>query len=162
MAPCPCGSGKSFDSCCGPYIDGQATPTPEALMRSRYAAFTIGDIDYIEKTCTENAAQLFNRVDMERSLPDVDWLGIEVRDTSGGKDGDNVGTVNFIVRYRYNGRDFNQAENASFQRVGGVWLYDQSEINPKSPPVRVARIGRNTPCPCGSGKKYKKCCGQSA
>lgn len=131
-------------------------------MRSRYAAFTIGDIDYIEKTCTENAGQLFNRADMERSLPDVDWLGIEIRDTLGGEDGDDFGTVNFTVRYRYNGRDFNQVENASFQRVDGVWLYDQSEINPKSPPVRVARIGRNDPCPCGSGKKYKKCCGQNA
>jgi preprotein translocase subunit SecA len=29
------------------------------------------------------------------------------------------------------------------------------------PVVREERIGRNDPCPCGSGKKYKKCCGQN-
>jgi uncharacterized protein YecA (UPF0149 family) len=26
------------------------------------------------------------------------------------------------------------------------------------PPRRVVKIGRNEPCPCGSGRKYKKCC----
>jgi SEC-C motif-containing protein len=43
--------------------------------------------------------------------------------------------------------------------VDGEWRYDESEVNPKPPPVRVEKIGRNDPCPCGSGKKYKKCCG---
>ncbi len=34
---------------------------------------------------------------------------------------------------------------------------------PKAQPVRSApRAGRNDPCPCGSGKKYKKCCGKGA
>jgi SEC-C motif-containing protein len=33
------------------------------------------------------------------------------------------------------------------------------EVNPKDPPRRVEKVGRNDPCPCGSGKKFKKCCG---
>ena len=28
-------------------------------------------------------------------------------------------------------------------------------------PVTSTKVGRNDPCPCGSGKKYKKCCGQN-
>ena len=48
---CPCGSGKDFDQCCGPYLSGRAEPpTAEALMRSRYVAYTRGDIDYIGRT----------------------------------------------------------------------------------------------------------------
>ena len=43
-APCPCGSGRAFDECCGPFLSGAAAaPTPEALMRSRYAAYALGD-----------------------------------------------------------------------------------------------------------------------
>lgn len=30
----------------------------------------------------------------------------------------------------------------------------------KKKPKRVKKIGRNDPCPCGSGKKYKNCCGK--
>jgi len=32
----------------------------------------------------------------------------------------------------------------------------------KKQPVRAKKIGRNEPCPCGSGKKYKNCCGRNA
>ncbi|MEG1658425.1 MAG: SEC-C metal-binding domain-containing protein, partial [Oscillibacter sp.] len=33
---------------------------------------------------------------------------------------------------------------------------------PKKQPRKVNKIGRNEPCPCGSGKKYKNCCGRDA
>lgn len=159
MTTCPCGSRKEFEECCGPLIAGKPAPTAEALMRSRYTAYTRGDLDYIERTCTENALQTFNRVDMEASLPGSEWLGLEILDTQGGQEGDTEGTVKFSFRYRRGGRDFSQLEISKFQRVDGGWRYDESEVNPKPPPVRVEKIGRNDPCPCGSGKKYKKCCG---
>jgi len=128
-------------------------------MRSRYVAFTLGDLDHIERTNTENALASFNRVDLEASLPGTEWIGIEVLQTDGGQEGDQEGTVKFTFRYRNGGRDFSQLEIASFLRINGDWRYDDSEVNPKSPPVRVDKVGRNDPCPCGSGKKYKKCCG---
>lgn len=159
MALCPCGSTRDFDLCCGPIIAGTPAPTAEALMRSRYVAFTLGDLDHIERTNTENALASFNRVDLEASLPGTDWIGIEVLQTDGGQEGDEEGKVKFSFRYRNGGRDFNQLEIASFKRVDGNWRYDDSEVNPKSPPVRVEKVGRNEPCPCGSGKKFKKCCG---
>jgi uncharacterized protein len=40
----------------------------------------------------------------------------------------------------------------------GRALYE-AELSEPQQPVRSEKIGRNDPCPCGSGKKYKKCCG---
>lgn len=159
MTTCPCGSKREFDACCGPFIAGEPAPTAEALMRSRYVAYTLGDLDYIERTNTEYALAAFNRVDMEASLPGTEWTGMEILETEGGQEDDTEGTVKFSFKYRNGGRDFSQLEISKFQRVEGEWRYDDSEVNPKPPPVRVDKIGRNDPCPCGSGKKYKKCHG---
>lgn len=43
------------------------------------------------------------------------------------------------------------------QRIATFWK-DPSAGFKGSAPVRVQKIGRNDPCPCGSGQKYKKCC----
>jgi SEC-C motif domain protein len=162
MTSCPCGSGRAFADCCSPYLNGEPAPTAEALIRSRYTAFTLGDLDYVERTITDHAAASFNRVDMESALPGTEWLGLEIRDTEDGGEGDETGTVRFAFSFRANGRPFTQVERATFLRVDGEWRFHDSEINPKSEPVRVAHVGRNDPCPCGSGKKYKKCCGSAA
>jgi preprotein translocase subunit SecA len=39
-------------------------------------------------------------------------------------------------------------------------VFAEEEEKQKQAPVRVKKVGRNDPCPCGSGKKYKKCCGR--
>lgn len=159
MTVCACGSKQDFNTCCGPLINGEPAKTAEALMRSRYVAFTFGNLDYIERTNTDHAMDSFNRVDMEASLPGTEWIGLEIMETDGGQLGDDTGSVKFSFRYRNGGRELSQFELASFVRVDGEWRYDDSEVNPKLPPVRVLKVGRNDPCPCGSGKKYKKCCG---
>jgi len=46
-----------------------------------------------------------------------------------------------------------EKEMAELQFVGG------EASTPKGPVVKGKKVGRNEPCPCGSGKKYKKCCG---
>lgn len=125
-------------------------------MRSRYAAFVCHNLDYIEATNTEEAAVTFARSTMETSLPDTKWLGLEIGEVT---ETETDATVRFSFRYSYKERDQIQVEIARFVRSEKLWLYDSSEVNPKSPPVRVVQIGRNDPCPCGSGKKYKKCCG---
>lgn len=158
---CPCNSTKPFEECCQAVIAGSPAPTAESLMRSRYTAMVLGDLDHIERTCTEDARQTFNRPEMEHSLPGIEWLGLEVLGSERGQEGDDAGTVSFRFAYRFEGREHAQREIATFERTNGNWLYDRSEINPKAPPVRVERIGRNDPCPCGSGKKHKKCCGSS-
>ena len=159
MTVCPCGSSKQIDACCGPLIAGQPAPTAEALMRSRYAAFTLGNLGYIERTCTGHAALSFNRSDLEQSLPGTAWLGLDIMESHGGQLGDSIGTVKFTVRYRQNGHTFTQVEISQFVRIDGAWRYEKGEVSLGSKLAPVERVGRNDPCPCGSGKKYKKCCG---
>ena len=48
--PCPCGSGRTYAQCCEPLHDGAPAPTAQALMRSRYTAFVVGDEDYLFRT----------------------------------------------------------------------------------------------------------------
>ena len=62
MSNCPCGSGRTLDQCCGPYLDGTAkAPTPEALMRSRYSAFVTVNVDHLERTLLPETRGDFNR-----------------------------------------------------------------------------------------------------
>lgn len=158
MALCYCGSGIDFKKCCEPYLSGTAVPTAEALMRSRYTAYVIGDMDHIEKTSTPKALKGFDRADSQSYSETMKWEGLEILSTTDGQEGDETGRVEFVFRGTYNNEPHVQHELSDFCRIDGKWMYDDSIINPKSEPVRTEKIGRNDPCPCGSGKKYKKCC----
>lgn len=50
------------------------------------------------------------------------------------------------------------AENAARVARGQRPVYKQMVIPPTSPQLERGRVGRNDPCPCGSGKKFKRCC----
>jgi len=159
MSHCVCGSGLETGECCEPLIAGRPAPTAEALMRARYTAYVKGIIDYVERTFTPEAQKDFNRLDADRTVGKVKWQGLEIKRVVDGGVDDATGLVEFVFRYTYNGQQHVQHELAKFCRKDGQWLFDGSEINPKPPPERVDKIGRNDPCSCGSGKKYKKCCG---
>ncbi|WP_246777475.1 YchJ family metal-binding protein [Rhizobium sp. BG4] len=130
-------------------------------MRARYTAFTRGDLDFIERTCTDDGKSSLDRFEMERSLPKTTFLGFELREATEEPERD-TGSVTFAFRYRFQDKEFTQVEIANFRRVDGIWLFNDSVVNPKPATIRVESIGRNEPCPCGSGKKYKKCCGANA
>ena len=162
MTDCPCGSGLSYDACCEPFITGTATaPTPEALMRSRYSAFTVVDIDYLHDTLAADQRHDFSRGDAEKWARNSKWLGLEIHGTTGGGAADDEGTVDFTARFKLDGRTEAHRENSRFRREGEHWFYVEGQIGgPKPEQRRVAvKAGRNDPCPCGSGQKYKKCCG---
>lgn len=152
MYPCPCGSGKLTPACCGPYLAGAPAPTAEALMRSRYTAYATGRYDYVEQTCAGPAAVAFDRREAELSGLALEWLGLEIGAREGGLAGDDRGKVSFSFRIRQHGREAQSSEVSLFRRIDGRWFYWD-----KDDPSRAA--GRNDPCPCGSGKKFKKCCG---
>lgn len=150
-ASCPCGSGGDFVHCCGPLLDGTPAPTAEALMRSRYTAFVRGDISYIRATyAPEHRAKVGN------DLPRVGWIDLKINGTSGGGADDQSGTVDFSARFSEDGAIRTHRECSNFRREDGRWVYVDGEIAPSLP---AGKIGRNDPCPCGSGKKFKKCCG---
>jgi SEC-C motif-containing protein len=156
MTACPCGSGRDLDDCCGPIVAGVAASSPEALMRSRYTAYVLGKIDHIERTHVAEIRGDFNRAEAARAAAEVEWLGLDVRQAS---ETDDAGSVEFAIRFRRAGQELTQHEVSSFRRVEGHWLYAGGQVSAKPPPREVVKIGRNEPCPCGSGKKYKKCCG---
>jgi SEC-C motif-containing protein len=164
MNDCPCGSGTALAECCEPYINGTApAPTAEALMRARYTAHTQGNMDFLVSSHVEDTR---GEIDIEltrRWAERCDWLGLEITATEQGAAGDTAGVVEFVAHYRDRDERHQHRERALFDCVDGAWLYRDAE----APQIETARrqqpkVGRNEPCPCGSGKKYKKCCGKAA
>jgi SEC-C motif-containing protein len=161
---CPCGKGESFEVCCGRFIRGEAEPeTAEDLMRARYTAYALGEIDYVVKTHDPATAHQVDRKSTELWSKQSKWLGFELVSVERGGAFDEDGNIEFVARYKIRGVTVGHRERAHFRKRSGRWVFsDGFEI--KSPPkVRdEARVGRNDPCPCGSGKKYKKCHGAGA
>ena len=152
MSPlCPCGSALEYSSCCKPYLAGaQLAPDPSQLMRSRYSAFVMKDADYLIKTWHPSCQAQQLRADLENGFTRTQWQGLTVFASETGKNPDE-GFVSFIARYADDNRSGAIIERSRFLKENGQWYY----IDGTRP-----LIGRNDPCPCGSGKKFKKCCGQ--
>jgi SEC-C motif-containing protein len=166
---CPCRARAQdkpdFAACCGPYLAREkAPPTAEALMRSRYSAFVKGDIDYLYETLSPDQRKDFNRETTSEWARKSEWLGLDIVETENGLEADATGTVTFTAHFGRDGKALTHKEKSLFTRDPGdrSWQFAQ-ELSLKSQPVVLgAQPGRNDPCPCGSGKKYKKCCGQAA
>jgi len=160
MKNCHCGSGRQYSECCEPYIAGQAkAPTAEALMRSRYSAYVEHAVDYIINTCVtkggKNDADYKSTRDWSEKST---WLGLKITSVEKGGPEDSEGTVEFEASYERDGlKDIHQ-EKAKFKKENGEWLYDEGNIVPRTIVRSSPKVGRNDPCPCGSGKKYKHCC----
>ncbi len=123
-------------------------------MRSRYAAYVLENGEYLTRTWHPRTRP------SDLGLDDgTTWHGLTVISTSAGGVDDGHGIVEFTARCRVNEIPGNLHEISEFVREGGRWYYLDGEP-PKQKPVKSGKkIGRNEPCPCGSGKKYKRCCG---
>lgn len=160
---CPCGSGKEFAACCEPYIEGSAAaPTAETLMRARYASYATGRVDFIEKTHAPESRADFDRKASEKWARESTWRGLEVVATEGGAQADSTGVVSFVASFSTRGRDYEHREIATFRREGARWLFVDGRAPKPDTFVKTGPdVGRNDPCHCGSGKKFKKCHGKS-
>ena len=119
--PCPCDSGQTYGACCGPFHEGAAAPSPEALMRSRYSAYVLGLIDYLLLTWHPSTAP------GELDLQSVKWLGLEVRHAASKGD---AGVVEFVARCRGSqGRAERMAETSRFVREQGRWYYIDGQVS---------------------------------
>jgi SEC-C motif-containing protein len=158
---CYCGTGREFDDCCGSYLEGRAKPdTAEALMRSRYSAYVTQNIDYVVASHDPASVDAVDPEGARRWASESSWQGLEIVDTLAGGPGDETGEVEFIARYEAEGKGVAHHERAQFKRIDGNWFYvDGVMIRPKPARRDAPKVGRNEPCPCGSGKKYKKCHG---
>ncbi|MEZ4220471.1 MAG: YchJ family protein [Polyangiaceae bacterium] len=156
---CVCGIGDSTETHCLPLIKGQRkAKTAEELMRARYAAYALGEVDFVLDTHTPEAGEDVDREQTTQWSKQSEWLGLEVLATEGGSESDDEGTVEFLARYKIKNVAVDHRERAHFEKRDGVWLFADSE-QLAGPPVKreEPKVGRNDPCPCGSGKKYKKC-----
>lgn len=147
--PCPCGSGIPYRYCCEPFHSGERfASSAEALMRSRFSAYLLKLSDYLADTWHPSTRPAL----LDISKDDTQWQRLVIVATELGEASDSEGVVEFAAYYQ--GGQLH--ERSRFLKEEGQWFYLDGDI---LPPVTAARVGRNDPCPCGSGKKFKECCG---
>jgi len=122
-AVCPCGSGRTLADCCGRYHAGEPAPDAERLMRSRYSAYVLGLEDYLRVTWHPSTRPVALELD---ATPRPQWLGLAVKAHT-PLDATHA-TVEFVARYKLNGRAFKIHETSRFEQVGGRWQYVDGDI----------------------------------
>ncbi|MCH9609826.1 MAG: hypothetical protein S4CHLAM45_09110 [Chlamydiales bacterium] len=113
QADCPCHSGKPYETCCAPYHNGEAPPSPLALMRSRYSGYALGNIDYILKTGVQDEN---SRKGLEHFCNETQFVGLEILEESGN-------TVTFKAILERDGVDTSFIEKSLFEKRDGRWIY---------------------------------------
>ncbi len=127
-------------------------------MRSRYSAFYQNNADYLINTLHPSKRSETDREDLEKNFSDCRWIKLEVRKTLKGKPGDEEGEVEFIAYLMQKDVLSQLHERSRFVYEDNQWFYLDGEIY--DTPERITLpLGRNEPCWCGSGKKYKHCHG---
>jgi SEC-C motif-containing protein len=115
---CPCGSGRALAECCGRYLAGALPPTAEALMRSRYSAYVLGDEAYLLATWHPDTRPASLDLTQE---PPVKWLGLAIKRHEDS--GNDQAVVEFVARYKVGGRAQRMHEISRFVREQGRWWY---------------------------------------
>lgn len=169
LQTCPCrktaAAPLSFAECCQPVLERRAkAASAEALMRARYSAFAVGDINFLVESVAPEAREGMERGSLEAWSRESEWLGLDILDTVAGQPGDATGVVEFIAHYSRGGSREAHHERSTFRHgaPGDCWYFVDGEKPRGKTVVKGAQPGRNDPCSCGSGKKYKKCCGAAA
>ncbi|WP_162473592.1 YchJ family protein [Vibrio coralliilyticus] len=164
MQHCPCGTEKSYSECCEPiHLDHSKAATPEKLMRSRYSAHVKHLVDYVVDTYHPSCNATEQREGIQQSI-ESDWCKLEVINTEAGSDKDE-GFVTFKAYFKEDNVQHCLEERSRFVRENGLWYYidgtfPEPDVDPRlNQTIKSFKVGRNDPCICGSGKKFKKCCG---
>lgn len=166
MTLCLCSSGSDFQSCCGPILaNSRSAGTAEELMRARYSAYATKNIDFVI-TSTLPASRSSSDFEAMRAWAEqAEWSGLEVVSTNKGQGEDNQGEVEFIARYKLSGVSHQHHEKSLFIKKDDSWFFKDGTVlysgpsEKPTPVVNATKTGRNDPCSCGSGRKFKKCCG---
>lgn len=151
---CFCRNQKSYNECCYPFISGNLKPeTPEQLMKSRYSAFCIKNIEYLISTHHHSKQTPNERDVLAQTINQTQWLGLKVLKIEKGSIEQRIGYVEFVAFYKNNNIE-QLHENSKFIYENGQWYYLDGVL------LEPVKISRNEPCWCGSMKKYKKCHGK--
>ncbi|MEP2025710.1 MAG: YchJ family protein [Reichenbachiella sp.] len=156
---CLCGSKKNINECCGTIIKGEPAKTALALMRSRYTAYCLSEAQYLYNTTHSKHRAAYKIEGIEQWARENTWNQLEIVSVAHGSVSDTKGVVEFKAYFTDpKGKKQVHHERSNFLKEDENWYYLDGEINPKEIDL-MKKVHRNDPCPCGSGKKYKKCCG---
>lgn len=126
---CPCGSSLTYAECCEPLYAGRVqAKTAEQLMRSRYAAYVQGEINYLVQTTHPSKRTADLRAGYQSTHDSIQWIGLEVVKTFQGGEGDKTGKVEFKASYIQNGQNAVHHERSRFKRHSGAWTYVDGEV----------------------------------
>lgn len=172
-ALCPCRqapeskeSKLTYGQCCGPILSGQAqAQDTEQLLRARYTAFTLAEVDFVLNTHHPKTRKDVSRDEVTSWATGSRWMGLEVVQKEAGGPQDSTGTIIFCARYQDKDAAADAAphehwEQALFERDPSTkaWMFlDARGVQQGTYRRTEPKVGRNDPCPCGSGKKFKKC-----
>ena len=125
-------------------------------MRSRYTAHVVGDTQYLDRTYLPTAK--LPPKPYEGTPRPIKWVKLEIhRHDPNVRPG--VSHVDFSAHFTEDGQSGVMHEKSEFELIDGAWLFSRVLREGPAPIVSAPKVGRNDPCPCGSGKKFKKCCG---
>lgn len=124
-------------------------------MRSRFTAHVAHDFLHLHRSYLKTSREPYvEDPDAGKTL----WTRLEIHSHQPGAKPDSA-FVDFTAYHQEGDREIAHLEKAEFQRVEGTWFYTRAvRVGPAPIVSSEAKVGRNDPCPCGSGKKYKQCC----
>lgn len=123
-ALCPCGSKIAKEQCCMPIINGDKNAaTAEALMRSRYVAYTLAKVNYLLLSHHSKTRPTKEKNSIERWAKSVQWVGLQLLSKEAGLENDQIGMVEFRALYIEDGKLHEIHEKSLFEREKGKWVY---------------------------------------
>lgn len=144
---CPCGSSDTFENCCQSlHLGLKSANSPIELMRSRYTAFSTNNADYLMQTSSRELLEQLTKPDLQTTIDNCEFIKLSVLSSEENH-------VEFIASYITGDKLESIHERSTFVFEQGSWKYDSGQhyLTPST------KLSRNDPCPCGSGKKFKKC-----
>jgi len=147
QALCHCKSNRLFSQCCEPYIIVKEVPSSALeLMKSRYSAYCLGDVNYLQATTYDHTWTDEELKYIQDWADKSIWQHLDIVDSSGEM-------VEFKAYYIFEGKQHMHHEKSTFLKVNDMWKYVDGEVYEDK-----VELLRNEKCICGSRQKYKRCC----
>ncbi|MDO7172218.1 YchJ family protein [Mariniflexile sp. AS56] len=121
---CYCGNTATYQNCCEVYHkNGGKTETAQQLMRSRYSAFVLANGDYLMNTHHPKTRPIKEKKAIVAWAKSVEWIKLEVIETTKGLINDTEGTVTFNAFFYDNGKIDVIHEKSAFIKENNNWKY---------------------------------------
>jgi len=154
---CLCGSEIEYSHCCELFHNKENTPvTAEALMRSRFTAYASKNESYLLETWSKSKRP--EKIDFSKE--EAVWTKLDIVKTKKGTKKESKGIVEFKAYYTLENEAYVMTEISRFIKSAGRWFYLDGIVKSVAKVDQQSNQGKNAPCSCGSGKKFKRCCGK--